>query len=52
MIKTSVPGRKREPYTGVPNSPTPKRVWQVKRKDKSMYIIFFDNRGLYTNTSF
>jgi hypothetical protein len=36
---------KHEPYTGSPNSPSPKKARQVKSKVKSMLIIFFDTKG-------
>jgi hypothetical protein len=44
--KTSVRGRKHEPYTVCPNSPRPKKARQVKSQTKSMFIIFFDINGV------
>jgi hypothetical protein len=38
----SVQGRMHEPYTESPNSPRPKKTRQMKRKVKSMLIIFSD----------
>jgi hypothetical protein len=39
-------GRKHEPYMRSPNSPRPKKARHVKSKVKSMFIIFFDIRGI------
>jgi hypothetical protein len=35
-----------KPYTESPNSTRPKKAMQVKSKDKSVLIIFFDIRGI------
>jgi hypothetical protein len=44
--RTSVWGKKHEPFTESPNSPRLKKARQVKSKVKSMLIIFFDIKGI------